>query len=322
MIDSQFAAAAGPIMQSLGGMERPKIHDVEARRQVLAAIVPQQEPAIPDDVQHSVLSISTPDGAQIRLLRFQKKGGAQQAGSTTAGPAVIHMHGGGLISLTADVSIPAVCQYVVASGVQFFSVDYRLAPEHPYPTPLEDCWAALQWVVQHAAELGVDTARIGVMGESAGGGLAAALAILSRDRGLSPPLKRQILLYPMLDDRTAVDTEPGDFTVWTLEDNITGWTAYLGHDKVGKKDGVPATAAPGRIEDVKGLPALYMDIGQADIFGLENHAYLGKFLAAGIEAEFHLYPGLPHGFDSIASQHFASVALNENRCRQLKKLYD
>ncbi|GJN85502.1 hypothetical protein PLIIFM63780_009069 [Purpureocillium lilacinum] len=316
MIDAQFAAAIAPIMQFLGSMERPKVHDVETRRKVLAGLVPAQKPAIPDEVQHSAVSISTPDGAQIRVLRYQKKG--TEPGS--AGPAVIHMHGGGFISLSADVGIPTVCQYVVASGVQFFSVDYRLAPEHPYPTPLEDCWTALQWVLRNAVEFGVDTARIGVMGDSAGGGLAAALAILARDRGLSPPLKRQILLYPMLDDRTAVETEPGEFTVWTLEDNITGWTAYLG-DKVGG-GGVPATAAPARVDDVRGLPPLYMDIGQADIFTLENHAYLGKFLAAGVEAEFHLYPGLPHGFDGLASQHFAAVALNDNRCRQLKKLFD
>ncbi|KAJ6438142.1 FAD binding domain-containingprotein [Purpureocillium lavendulum] len=315
MLDAQFASAIAPIAQFLGNIEKPKIHDIETRRRLLASLVPPGQPVIPDEIQHSTVRIPTPDGAEIRVLRYRKK----EAGAST-GPAVIHMHGGGLISMSADMSIPSICQYVMASGVQFFSVDYRLAPENTYPIPLEDCWAALQWVIANSIELGVDVARIGVMGDSAGGGLAAAVAILARDRALNPPLKRQILLYPMLDDRTAVETAPDVFSIWSLEDNITAWTAYLGK-KTGGSD-VPATAAPGRLQDVNGLPPLYMDIGQLDIFAQENLTYVGKFLAASIETEFHLYPGLPHGFDGLVREHFVTLALEENRVRQLKKLYD
>lgn len=312
-LDKDFAADMAPLMAVLAAVDKPKPHDVEARRRLYAAMATPGLPATPDDVEHSVVCIPTPDGAKVRLLCYRKKGAAP-------GPAVIHMHGGGLIALSADVYMSSVCSHVAATGVQFFSVDYRLAPEHPYPLPLEDCWAALQWVVGNAPHLGVDVARLGVMGDSAGGNLAAALAILARDRGLSPPLKRQLLVYPMLDDRTTAGADAAPFCIWDPDDNLTAWTAYLG-DKAGGDD-VPATAAPARVGDATGLPPLYMDVGQLDLFADEDHGYAARFLAAKIETEFHCYSGLPHGFDRFAPGHAVSRAVEENRNRQLRRLYD
>lgn len=315
LLDENFAAAVAPLTTQLEQAARPATHDVEARRRLFSLFGAMGKPEIPDDIEHEVHHISTADGFQLPILRFKKKSTASR---THPGPAVVHTHGGGFISLSAEISTGSICQHVLETGVQFFSVDYRLAPEHPYPTPLEDCWTALKWVYSSAKELGVDTGRVGVMGESAGGGLAAGLTLLARDRALSPPLARQILVYPMLDDRTSMKAEPGIFTLWDEDDNVTGWTAYLG-SRMGQ-DGVPIYAAPGRVEDVAGLPPLYMDIGQLDIFIQENHAYAGKFLAAKIETEFHIYPGLPHASDAIAPEHVASRAQRENRDRQLRKL--
>ncbi|KAE8380097.1 Alpha/Beta hydrolase protein [Aspergillus bertholletiae] len=207
--------------------------------------------------------------------------------------------------------------YAAGSGVQVLSIDYRLAPEHPYPTPFEDSWTGLQWIHSHAEELFIDPHRIAVMGESAGAGLAAGLALMARDRDLSPPLAKQILVYPMLDDRT-VDSHAGDLAIWTHEDNVTGWTAYLGKD-VGT-DRVSQYAAPARAESVEGLPPMYMDCGQLDIFVQENTEYVLRFVKAGIPVEYHLYPGLPHGFEGVAPTGNCTKRAMENRCRAIREL--
>ena len=173
-----------------------------------------------------------------------------------------------------------------------------LAPEHPYPTPVEDCYIGVQWLAEHPSELGVDAARIAVMGDSAGGGLAAAVALLARDRG-GPALSHQILVYPMLDDRnTSPDPEIVPFAVWSYDDNITGWGALLG-DAIGGAN-VTAYAAPARATDLSGLPPCYLEVGQLDIFRDEGLAYAQRLSGAGVTVEFHLRPGVPHEFETYA----------------------
>ncbi|KAL6415745.1 esterase/lipase [Ilyonectria robusta] len=313
-LDPEFAAGAAPIIATMSGFKKPAAHDVMSRRQAMGASdFGHGKPTLPEGLEHEIHHIPTPDGYQLPVWRFKKK-----QTDSKLGAAVIHIHFGGLFAFSPEVSLPQLYHHSMETGVQFFSVDYRLAPEHPYPTPLEDCWTALTWVISQASVFGVDTSRIAVMGESAGGGLAAGLTLLARDRGLNPPLARQFLLYPMLDDRTKDKAPPGVFTLWDDADNVTGWTAYLGSKAGG--DDVPVYAAAGRVKDVTGLPPLYTDIGQLDIFVQETHAYVGKFLAAGIEAEFHIYPGLSHGWEGIMPSHYASTAAMRNRDRQLKTL--
>ena len=176
------------------------------------------------------------------------------------------------------------------------SVEYRLAPEHPYPAPLDDCYAALAWTVQHAVDLGIDPGRIVVAGASAGGGLAAALALLARDRG-EYPLAYQLLIYPMIDDRMATPSSTLDTVVWTPKANVLGWRAYLGHEP--GADGVPAYAAAARADDLAGLPPAWIGVGALDVFRDENITYAQRLLGAGVPAELHVYPGAPHGFESI-----------------------
>lgn len=227
------------------------------------------------------------------------------------GPAVLHVHGGGFIAFCASDFHNLLINKVSISGVPVLTVDYRLAPEHPYPTPLNDCYHALTWLYSHGPQLNVDTSRIGVLGESAGGGLAAALALLARDRALHPPLAKQILVYPMLDDRNVVTKDlnllPSLTHNW--DDNMLGWAAYLGSDMVGSS-GTSAYAAPARAMNLSGLPSAYIDVGTLDIFLEEDSDYSQRLQASNVDVEFHVYEGVPHAFDILEhNSKIASVAL-------------
>ncbi|CAG7982481.1 unnamed protein product [Penicillium olsonii] len=290
--DAEFAKQAAPILQHLANVPKPPVNDVSARRDFLGAMTNEQF-SLPDDVEHLVHSVTGPDGHSVPIYHFRKK-----LASGSGEPAIVHIHGGGYIALSAAGCAAPHGASVSQTGVQVLSIDYRLAPENPYPVPLDDCWAALQWVYRNAENMSIDPARIAVMGESAGGGLAAALTLLARDQKLSPPLAKQILVYPMLDDRTKTN-HAGELAFWDKMDNMTGWTAYLG-PQAGSDEIVPY-AAPARVQTVEGLPPLYLDCPQLDIFVHEGMEYARRFVAANIPTECHIYPGLPHGFEALAA---------------------
>lgn len=294
-LDPDFAQLAEPVLRQTQGMSKPPVHDVEGRRAMLAHIFPQTTaaPAIPDDLELVVHHAHASDGFEIDIYHCQKKSPA----TTGPGSAIVHTHGGGYIALTVATTVQMLTAYVSHTGVQMLSIEYRRAPEHPYPTPLEDCWTGLQWIQSHAETLSIDPSRIAVMGESAGGGLAAALTLLARDRAFSPPLAKQILVYPMLDDRTKTN-HAGELAIWDEIDNVTAWTAYIGPDA--GTDAVPSYAAAARTERVDGLPPLYLDCGQLDVFVHEGLEYVRRFVAANIPTECHLYEGVPHGFEALA----------------------
>ena len=214
----------------------------------------------------------------------------------TAGPAVVYLHGGGMMMASVALYDRLVAGYVAETGVPMLSVDYRLAPEHPHPSPVEDSFAGLRWLVDHADELGVDPARIAVMGDSGGGGLAAGVVLMARDRDV--PLARQVLIYPMLDDRTTTpDPNLAPFAGWSYDDNYTGWHALLG-DRIGTDD-VAEYAAPARATDLSGLPPTYVETGELDIFRDESIEYARRIAATGTSIELHVHPGCPHGFDRL-----------------------
>jgi len=216
------------------------------------------------------------------------------ANATGVLPCVFSIHGGGYVLGSASMDDGSFDRWCPQLGIVGVSVEYRLAPETPYPGPLEDCYRGLQWVVANADELGVDPARIGVHGISAGGGLAAALALLARDRG-GPSLAFQLLDCPMLDDRQqTVSSQVNGLAVWSKESNTFGWRAYLG-SLYGSAD-VPSHAAPAREADLHGLPPAFVSVGTVDGFHDEDVDYAVRLNHAGVPTELHVYPGAPHGY--------------------------
>lgn len=208
-------------------------------------------------------------------------------------PCVYSIHGGGYVAGSVDFDdalFDTLCQKVDCVGI---SVDYRLAPEAPYPLPVEDCYEGLAWVFANAEAYGIDTKRIGVHGVSAGGGLAAALALMVRDRG-EYRLAYQLLDCPMLDDRQiTVSSQAEGLLGWSRESNTFGWQSYLG-ELYGSKD-VPYLAAPARAQDLSGLPPTYICVGGADGFRDECITYALRLGECGTPCELHVYPGVPHG---------------------------
>jgi len=220
-----------------------------------------------------------------------------EAAATGPRGAIVHFHGGGYVIGRPEGSLPFLRATAVAQDCVIVSVDYRLAPETTWQGATEDGMAALTWTVSHAAALGIDPARVGVMGESAGGGLAACLALIARDRG-APKLAFQNLLYPMLDDRTVTraDQNPvtGEF-IWTRESNRHGWTAWLGHAP--GAEGVSPHAAPARATDLAGLPRTWIAVGGLDLFLEEDTDYALRLNRAQVPVDFAIYPGGYHAFD-------------------------
>jgi acetyl esterase/lipase len=215
-------------------------------------------------------------------------------------PCVYSMHGGGYVIGTNAMEDPLFDELCPKLGLIGVSVDYRLAPETPYPGPLEDCYRGLRWTHEHAAELGIDPGRIGVMGVSAGGGLAAALALLARDRG-EVPVAFQLLDSPMLDDRQITPSSRQEgLAVWNRSSNAFGWRSYLG-DLSGRDD-VPYTAAPARATDLSNLPPAFVSVGAVDGFRDEDVDYALRLNQAGVPAELHVYPGGCHGFNLLARE--------------------
>ena len=247
------------------------------------------------------------DAPPVRVLIYSAVGSAAER------PALIYMHGGGHVSGCAE-SCDARCTALAREiGGVVISVDYRLAPETRFPGGIEDCYAVLRWLHAQARELRVSSAHIAVGGESAGGGLAAALAVLARDRG-GPAIAFQLLIYPMLDDRTgtsaATNAYAGEF-VWTAGSNRYCWTALLGVEP--GRSNVSAYAAPARAEDLRGLPPAFIAVGALDLFVDESVRYAHRLLSAGVAVELHVYPGAVHGFDLIATAQVTGAFEQQSR---------
>jgi acetyl esterase/lipase len=233
------------------------------------------------------------------------------AGAEQPQPAIITIHGGGYVIGSYDLDDPLLDAWCPALGVVGVSVQYRLAPEHPYPGPLEDCYAALRWAHDHAEELGIDAERIGVSGLSAGGGLAAALSLLTRDRAEQHPLAFQLLDCPMIDDRQATRSlRAGGLYVWDAQSNDFGWRSYLG-DLYGSDD-VPPYAAAARAVDLAGLPPTCVVVGSIDGFRDEDIDYAQRVNHAGVPCELHVIAGLPHAY-LLASD--ARAVRQANQCK-------
>lgn len=221
--------------------------------------------------------------------------------ATTPTPAIYHIHGGGMLVGDCRMGLPPMLDLADEFGMAVVSVEYRLAPETPHPGPVEDCYAGLAWCAAHAGEQGIDPERIVLIGASAGGGLAAGVALMARDRG-GPAVLGQLLMCPMLDDRndTPSAVQMAGLGIWDRTCNETGWNALLGGAR--GTDDVSPYAAPARATDLSGLPPAFIDVGSAETFRDEDVMYASRIWQAGGSAELHVWPGGFHGFAGMAPQ--------------------
>ncbi|MFF7970173.1 alpha/beta hydrolase fold domain-containing protein [Streptomyces sp. NPDC007905] len=234
-------------------------------------------------------------------------------------PVIYHVHGGGMVLGNNRAGVDGPLTWARELGAVVVSVEYRLAPEHPHPAPIDDVYAGLLWTAGHAKEIGGDPDRIVIAGASAGGGLTAALALLLRDRQ-GPPVIGQLLLCPMLDDRndTVSSHQMAGVGVWDRTANETGWTALLGKRRGGPD--VSPYAAPARARDLSGLPPAFLDVGSAETFRDEVVDYASRIWQSGGVAELHVWPGGFHGFDGFTPQASLSQAARAAQLDWIRRL--
>jgi acetyl esterase/lipase len=292
-IDPELAAALEQMPPNFGRIDRDNLDKV---RQVMA----EQRPApTPSDLDIERCSVPGPDG-EVPVIIYRRA-------STDRQPCLLWIHGGGYILGSAEDERARIIAESLDCAV--VSVDYRLAPEHPFPAGPDDCHAALRWIVEEAAALNIDVHRLAIGGASAGGGMAAGVALMNRDRG-GPDLTMQLLLYPMIDNLH--DTPSGRFVnhpVWNQRTSFNAWEMYL--DGTPGRDASPYAAAS-RAEDLSGLPPAFICVGTEDLFRDENIEYARRLIDAGVPCELAVFPGLYHGGDIFVPSARISRRLNES----------
>ncbi|KAI1056235.1 hypothetical protein LB507_002464 [Fusarium sp. FIESC RH6] len=293
--DSEFAEALVLMKSGRPSIPPRTALDIRHNNHALFAKVFPKAPSS-DIIDQKDYTIESYDGAKILLRRYAKPGVKEPQ------PAILVIHGGGFVSGTVEICGGLDAETAITTGRTVFAVDYRLAPEHPFPAAVEDSFAALKFISANSVELNIDPKRICVKGESAGGGIAVGTVLVARDRALKPPVAKLIAITPELDDRTShpADTEFLKFTTWTPHHNKLAWKAYVGEEKAGRPEAdVSPYAAPARAEGYKGLPATYVDVGTLDLFRDEDLEFVKRLMEDNVEVEFHLWPGVPHVFEFL-----------------------
>ncbi|MGW1065299.1 alpha/beta hydrolase [Streptomyces aureus] len=304
-------AAAGPTVPS-----GPTLADIAALRALQESAAVGCDPTDGGAFTATDLTVPGPEGAPGVPLLVVRPTAPSRNGPR---PVIYHAHGGGMVLGTNRAGLEVVLEWARELDAVVVSVEYRLAPEHPYPAGVEDVYAGLLWTAGHAGELGGDPERIVIAGASAGGGLTAALALLARDRQ-GPRALGQVLMYPMLDDRNDSPSahQMAGVGAWDRTANETAWTAVLGEARGGPD--VPAYAAPARATDLSGLPPAFLDVGSAETFRDEVVDYASRIWQAGGIAELHVWPGGFHGFDAFAPHTTLSRTARAARLAWLRRL--
>lgn len=292
-IDGELAAALEAMPIGPNGVF--DLTDVPATRRAVRALAETIAATIPNEPTVTTDEIQVPraDAPDVPLLLLRPQNAPEPL------PVLVWFHGGGQVLGFAAQDAPWLKQLSAALGCAVVAVDYRLAPETPAPGAAEDGYTAYRWIGDNAADLGLDPTRIGLAGQSGGGGIAAATALLIRDRGAVTPLF-QLLQYPMLDDRNTTDSSRGitGIGIWDRATNLLAWQAILG-DRAGTEDVTPYDAAA-RASDLAGLPPTFIGVGELDVFRDESLDYAARLRAHGVDVELHLYPGACHAFDLFA----------------------
>jgi acetyl esterase/lipase len=311
-LDSELKSPIKTMLKQMPPNDFNNLPAARAASRKMMAAMKMQAPVIPGVIAEDRLipgPKESPDIA-VRIYRPENSAGLL--------PALLWIHGGGYMLGDIDQDDMMARQFTLAGECVVVSVEYRLAPEHPYPAPLEDCYAALKWLAAQADDLAVDRSRIAIGGGSAGGGLAAALAILARDR-VEVKIMFQLLIYPMIDDHNIVppsNTLP-DALFWTRESNRAGWRSYLGCEPGG--EGISCYAVACRATDLAGLPRAYIAVGDLDLFAQEDIDYARRLVAAGVTTELHVYLGGCHAFDMLVPGADISKRFNADIYRALKR---
>ncbi len=284
-----FEAATG------GGLD---LSDIPAARELTKQLAEMRKSIVPDieGVGMEERRVpGPPDAPEVTVRIYRPRNRPDPL------PALLWIHGGGYVIGSAEQdNLQAETLAKTLDGV-VVAVDYRLAPEHPFPAPLEDCYAVLKWLASNSEELKVDKSRIAIGGASAGGGLTAGLALLARDRE-EVAVVFQLLIFPMIDDRNVAPADKAhpDTFIWSRDNNLTDWISYLGGEPGGED--VSPYAAAFRATDLSGLPPAIISVGELDLFLDENIAYAQRLLAANVATELHVYAGAYHGFNGVAPE--------------------
>ena len=309
-VDPEVARGLAEVFGTDPGPAPPR-GDWQSRRTITHALfadLAKLHPA-PDDVAAEDVVIEGGAGQPMTVRVYSKA-------ESAPGAVLLYLHGGGMIMGDLETHDGLCRSYASLTGLDVVAVEYRVAPEHPFPAPLDDCFAALRWIASEGPQRGFDPGRVVVGGESAGGGLAAAVALRARDEG-GPHVAGLLLAYPMLDDRTyELDAELEQHVVWGYDDHLTAWSCYLGPEAGGViSPDASGYATPLRAKDLSGLPPTYLDVGELDVFRQENTAFALRLLEAGVRLEMHLHPAVPHAFEIFAPKAAVSRRVMADRIR-------
>jgi acetyl esterase/lipase len=309
-MDPEIAA----VFAALPPLDLSDLPRARREREELAALRRAETPPDPAVARRDHVVPGLPGEPDVRVRHYRPAA----APTDEPLPCLYWIHGGGHLLGTLDQDDPLMEHIVATVGCACVSVDWRRAPEHPFPAEINDCYAGLRWAVTGAERLGIDPTRVAVGGASSGGGSAAGLALMARDRG-ELPVRFQLLIYPMLDDRNVTPSSRliEHPNLWGRRKNVVAWAAYLG---AGAHD-VSPYAAPTRATDLTGLPPAFIATGDLDLFLDENIGYAQRLLRAGVPTELHVYPGAIHGFDLFAPNSRVAGQLVRDRDDALRRAF-